>query len=356
MSKYLHVFSDAPYTHKFIRFIKEYFSEDEHVFIIMYSNEESKFLAFYQSQENCLVTQDKNIYFNFKHYFQEANKVLIHQLTQPTLMLSLLIFYRDAFQKMTWIIWGGDVYFYKYKSNSLKDNILERLRKVTIAKIPIIVSYIKGDYDKVVEVYQSKAQYIKAKYPSPIDFSLIRNLPLLEKKSDLITIMVGNSADSSNEHISAFKLLEQYKDENIKVVTVLSYGGNEAYVKKVLAKGQEIFADKFEAILDYMDFDAYLNLINNSDVCLFNHKRQQGLGNQVIFLALQKKLYISNTTTPFEYYKDMDIDVFATEDIVNMNFQDFIFLSKEAKEKNRVVILNDIDEQVVKKEWEEVFR
>lgn len=355
MYKVLHVFSDSPYTYKFIKFTKENFDECSHHFIIFSFNDTSKFLKFYYSQNNCSVTKSKNIYINYKNKFKDTDKIIIHQLNKPILMLSLSVFYNKAFEKMTWSIWGGDVYFYKYKTNSLKDSVLEVLRKIHISKIPIITAYIKGDYDQVIKTYKSNAKYIKSKYPSPINIDLIKAVPLKINNDTCVNILVGNSADKSNEHIETFKLIEKYKNENIKIFSVLSYGGTEEYKDKVVSVGKNLFNNKFIPIFNYMNFNDYLSFINNCDVCIFNHKRQQSLGNQMVFFALEKKVYISDTTTPFCYYKNLGIKIDSTESIVNMNFKNFINNEKDVKENNRKIILKDISEEVIKNEWKEVF-
>ncbi len=356
MSKYLHIFSDAPYTHKFIKFIKEYFDEKEHFFIILCNNDKSKFIDFYKSQENCIVTQSKNIYFNNKEKFKQAKKVLVHQLNKPVMMASLSVFYPSVFKKMVWVIWGGDVYFYKYKSDTLKDSMLELLRKYTIKKIPTIVSYIKGDYDKVVEVYNTKAKYLQAWYPSPIDIDMISKLPIEEKKSKTMQIVVGNSADPSNEHINTFKLLEKFSKKDIEIYTVLSYGGSKSYIESVLSEGNRMFGDKFKPIMEYMSFDDFLAFINESDICILNHKRQQGLGNQLVFFILKKKVYISETTTPFEYYKENGIDIYSTESIENMNFEEFCFQGDEMKNENRRLTIDEKSEKIIAILWQNVFQ
>ena len=355
MSRYLHIFSDAPYTYKFINFIKENFDYKNHFFIILCTNQEGRFIEFYKTQKNCRVTENKNIYFHYKDRFKVASQVLIHQLNKPLLMATLSMFYPSIFYKMVWIIWGGDVYFYKYKTNSLKDNLLELLRKYTIKKIPTIVSYIKGDYDKVVEIYKTDAKYIKAWYPSPIDVEMIALLPMKTKEDKITRVVVGNSADPSNDHLETFSLLEKFKDKNIEIYSVLSYGGSKAYIDKVISEGKRIFKNKFKPILEYMSFEDYLDFINNSDICILNHKRQQGLGNQLVFFILNKKVYISNTTTPFKYYKENGIDIYSVESISNMNYEDFVLQSESSKDANRILTLADNNVDKLKKDWMEVF-
>lgn len=356
MSKILHIFNDSPYTEKFIRFINKYFEPTEHQFIILCLNDKSKFLEFYKTQTNCSVTQSKSIYFKYSQDFKSAKQIIIHQLNKPQLMASLLIFYPQAYKKMVWSIWGGDVYFYKYKSNSLKDTLIEFLRKIIIAKIPVISSYIKGDYDEVVKIYNSSAKYIKAKYPSPIEEEKILKFANRNKQNaDCISILVGNSADSSNEHIAAFNLLQKFKDENIKVFSVLSYGGNTNYTDSVIQSGKKIFGDKFKPILDYMNFEDYLSFLGSIDICVFNHKRQQGLGNVYILLALQKKVFMDSSISSFRYYHELGIKIYDTKKIDKFSFEDFKHQEKQETINNQNLILNDISEKTIYKEWKNVF-
>lgn len=356
VNKILHIFNDSPYTEKFIRFINKYFEPTEHQFIILCLNNKSKFLEFYKTQANCDVTQSKSIYFKYSQDFKSAKQIIIHQLNKPQLMASLLLFYPQAFKKMVWSIWGGDVYFYKYKSTDLKDTLMEFLRKITISKIPVISYWVKGDYDVVCNIYKTSAIGIQAKYPSPIDLDKIEQLEYKNSNNkNEIIIIVGNSADPTNEHLEVFSMLEKYKNENIKIFSILSYGGTKNYIENVIQIGKNIFKEKFIPVVDYVNFEQYLNFLNESDICILNHKRQQGLGNQLVYLALNKKLYIDSTTTPFEYYKDLKIDIFDTRDISDLSFNDFTFQTKESKDNNRTIILESMNELTIAQEWQKVF-
>lgn len=354
MNKYLHVFSDSPYTRRFIEFIKIHFDNNEHKFIILIQNEKSPFLTFYKEQNNTLITRKKSFYFDYQKEFKNSEKIIIHQLNKPRLMLSLLLFYPNAFKKMVWSLWGGDVYFYQLQSQSIKHKLFELFRKIVISKIPTISYWVKGDYDVISTVYKSKAIAYQAKYPSPVNLEDIKNISIKEKNTNEITIIVGNSADPFNEHIAVFKMLEKFKNKNIKICSILSYG-NEKYKNKVIKSGKNIFQDKFLAITDYMSFDEYLSFLNNSDICILNHKIQQGLGNQLLFLALNKKLYINAYTTPFKHYKALDIDVFDTESILSLSFDDFVYQEEKSKTKNKVNILESMSEKVIAKEWQNIF-
>ena len=126
-------------------------------------------------------------------------------------------------------------------------------------------------------------------------------------------------------------------------------------LNNVIKEGKRILGDKFKPILKYMSFKDYLDFINASDICILNHKRQQGLGNQLVFFMLKKKVFISNTTTPFQYYKNNGIDIYSTESLNDMRFESFVFQSEEKKKKNRELLLNDNDIVLLKNDWNRVF-
>ena len=45
------------------------------------------------------------------------------------------------------------------------------------------------------------------------------------------------------------------------------------------------FWRKFKPLVDFMPFDEYLNLLAKVDIAIFNHKRQQAMGNTTILLG-----------------------------------------------------------------------
>ena len=61
---------------------------------------------------------------------------------------------------------------------------------------------------------------------------------------------------------------------------------------------------------------------------IFGHKRQQALGNSIILLGLGKKVYMRNDITPWQFFADISVKVYNSENI-NLNF-----LNDYVKEKN----------------------
>ena len=350
----LHVLSDSPYTYRFIDFVNKMFTPADHKFVVLISKN-SRFANYYGSIENCQIAHSRFDYFKAAAKFYKAEKIIFHQLNQPRLLLILSILYPLSLRKSTWSIWGGDAYFHLYKEDTLKDKLIERIFAHSIRRFPTIAAYIPGDYAVVKKRYGINAKYIQAKYPSPIDVDYLREIKKLKKNQPTKTILVGNSGDPSNAHIATFELLYKYKDNDIKVVSVLSYGGSKDYVGKVIENGAKIFGDKFTPITEYMALKDYLWFASDVDICVFNHKLSQGLGNLYLFFSLGGKVFISNQTSPYKYYKSIGVELFATEDIQYMSFEAFCRFSDESRKNNMALILKEIDYTQLRLEWESVF-
>src|SRR5690606_29664970 len=144
-------------------------------------------------------------------------------------------------KKCYWVIWGGDLYAYKLSSRNIKWYIKEFFRRPVIKHMGHIVCYTKGELLLARKWYATKAKYIKCFcYTSNL---FIPNKPI-EKNSSSINILVGNSADPTNNHIEVLEYLKQFKIQNINIYTPLTYG-NKIYAKSVINKGIEIFGDKY---------------------------------------------------------------------------------------------------------------
>ena len=49
-----------------------------------------------------------------------------------------------------------------------------------------------------------------------------------------------------------------------------------------------------------MPFERYIELLSDIDIAVFNHNRQQGLGNTTTLLGLGKKVYLRSDTTTWK--------------------------------------------------------
>ena len=219
-------------------------------------------------------------------------------------------------------MWGGDFYFPE-KQRWLKKQVIKRIRH--------FVTYLKGDYELVKKWYGAKGILHECfMYPS----NLYKEYDVKPKADGgIINIQVGNSADLTNNHIEVFEKLRKHKDRNIKIYVPLSYSDSDQdYVKDVIAKGKEIFGDKFIALTEFMSFEKYLDFLGAIDITIFAHKRQQAMGNAISLLGMGKKVYMRNDITPWTLFAEIGVKVF------DFNSIDLVPIKSEVMNENIKII------------------
>lgn len=127
----------------------------------------------------------------------------------------------------------------------------------------------------------------------------------------------------------------------------------EDYKDKVVNEGKRIFDDKFNPLLDFMDLQEYLEILNKIDIAIFNHKRQQAVGNITSLLGFGKKVYIRSDITTWEFCKVHELKVFdATE-----NFIDLLApLASNDSAKNIENVKKYFSKEKLVSDWEKIFR
>jgi hypothetical protein len=237
-------------------------------------------------------------------YFDRAEKVFLHSLIVRHI-IDFLFFNLRYTAKSHWIIWGGDLYDYLSKKDKLSRKFFMYKKKKVISRLGGIIQFNRGEYELARKWYGATGTFYDC-----IFYPLYKPMTLPEKTEKTVYIQVGNSATASNHHLEAFEQLKPYAAEDIKIYCPLSYGNNKIYRKKVIDRGEALFGDKFVPLVDFMPFDAYMDLLSKIDIAIFNHRRQQALGNIVALLGYGKKVYLRNDITTWQMLKDKGIRAF----------------------------------------------
>lgn len=245
--------------------------------------------------------------FTFLKSAREAEKIVLHGLwdLRPVVLLAL---YPSLLKKCYWIIWGGDLYHYKFRKHNIKNDTYEAIRAFVIKRIGHFVTYIKGDYELAQQWYGATGQYHEClMYMS----NIYKELVIPPKTGTATNILVGNSADPTNNHLDVFEKLLAYKNENLMIYCPLSYGGiGGGYAKQIAEKGAAMFGDRFVALTDFMPFAEYLKFLGQIDIAVFAHKRQQAMGNTITLLGLGKKVYMRSDVTPWALFTGLGLQTF----------------------------------------------
>lgn len=331
----LHIMILDKFIPPFIEFVDEYFGRKEHKYIFI-NDEEYKFGLEKKHNVEFLNSND-DIFITLLEYMNKANKIILHGLWRDRIDV-LLYFNRELLKKCYWIMWGGDFYFPETQS---------KIRHEIIKNMGYCIPVTYDDYLYIQSYYNSLAKYCKViNYPRSIkvdNFQIINTQNINQKR-----ILVGNSATSTNRHIEIFNKLVKFK--SIDIVVPLSYG-DIVYKREIIRKGNELFANQFYPIIDMMEYQDYLSLLNTVDIAIFNHNRQQGVGNIILLLSMGKTIYLSSDNNAYNMLKNLKI---IFKDISELN-NDLEEISLENKIKNQKIIIETYSEEKAVLQWGEIF-
>jgi hypothetical protein len=341
--KFHHLIPTSPYTVRFIALLAAHpdaFPPNEHCFWIEHPGGS----AFQVEARGGFERHDVGPW-GFRRALQRLgprDRVVIHQLSNPRLLLHLF-FSPTAVLRCAWSIWGGDVYYDRYRPRTWPHALRERLRRAVIPAIPVVSSMVPGDFDVVREVYGSRARYVQAFYPIPMDHAALVPAAEASAPKEGATVLVGNSGDPSNAHEWVFDALARFRDQGVRVIAPLAYG-NPAHVAAVIARGRELFGDRFTPLTEFLPAEQYSRLIRDVDAAIMNHGFQQALGNIIALLLLGRKVYVRGDTTPYPYFRDLGVRVEDTRLVAGQSLAEITAFSAEDGVRNSARVREHLSE------------
>ncbi|WPP47387.1 TDP-N-acetylfucosamine:lipid II N-acetylfucosaminyltransferase [Pseudomonas sp. AN-1] len=341
----LHVASLDKFIPPFIDFLAKNFDSSQHRFWL--NGDRNR----YPYQDNTSTYQVKpgflgeaTAYLRLAMELNRAEKVILHGLFDPKIII-ILSSMPWLLRNCYWIIWGGDLYVRNLEKKNWKWHLGELFRSFVIKRIGHLVTYIEGDVDLARKWYGATGKHHEClMYTS----NLYSDPNAISSHKKTINIQVGNSADPSNNHIEALKKLLPYKDSDIKIHVPLSYG-DQAYASTVIRQGSEWFGEKLKPLTDFMPLEEYLELLGDIDIAMFNHRRQQAMGNTITLLGLGKKVFLRSDVTPWKMFKKNKITVYDIEDF------DISPMDTEISKKNQEFIREHFSREKLALQLKEVF-
>lgn len=297
-------------------------------------------------------------FFSILRYIKKADRIYFHCL--EFIHCIFLPFIRKK-QKTYWLVWGIDVYnrvnyklfdeeTIKYYDRPHKKNKFKHiLEKHLIKKINYIGTIINGDYNLLAKEFGLLNNCIQFFYANPLHFESINEIP--QKPSSHI-ILLGNSGDPTNNHISVLNSIPKLDD--LKIYCPLSYGEKD-YIKKVISHGKELFNNSFIPLVDFMPPEEYLELLNSVDICIMNHFRQQALGNIFAVLALGKKVYLNTKSPVYDFLISKGFVIEQTDYLLENKVIDFSKYEESVIERNRILTYELNSEEQTKKYIENLY-
>jgi len=336
----LHIASIEKFIEPFIGFLENNFEDFErHVFFLFDDNVHFPV----SKRDNIRFAADRKtrvqVYSELIILMYRADKIILHGLWNIR-VVQMLALNQWLLKKCYWVIWGGDLYSYKLAKRDKIWKKYEIYRRFVIKRMGHLVTYIDGDVELARKWYGARGKSHEClMYLS----NVFNELEVPRKKSLTVNIQIGNSADPSNEHFEMLQILEKYRDEDIRIYAPLSYGPKD-HAYRVKEEGERIFGKKFVALMDFMPYQEYLRFLGEIDIAVFNHRRQQAMGNTINLLGLGKKVYMRSDVSQWYLFARLgvcvgDINAFSIDqgcdgDVLQKN-ADIIscFFSKEGMKK-----------------------
>lgn len=351
----IHIIPNDKFTEKFINLIETEYPDGSNYIYIYEINQ--KFVK--KQYSNVKYIKDFRREIDLSIANGDNDKIFIHGYFSWYLLLILSIrLKRKDFKKVVVIVWGGDLYDERLKlkeSIDFKLCIHEMIKKRFLKKVRMYMTFASSDFEILCKWYHTRGVQFDCLYPSNIDKTYLDNIKKETFPKKEISILIGNSASETNQHVDIINTLSQYKNENIQIICPLSYGDKE-YGRKIEEYGKKVFGEKFIAIKEYMSPEKYSDLLNSVEIAVFNHNRQQATGNIEILAYLGKKIYVRSDTTTWAHYVIRDhCNFFDTMEIKNMDFKEFICVSENEIKENIEYFTKIWDIKYVKSLWDKVM-
>lgn len=298
----LHVMIMEKFLAPFIDFVDKHFNINEHKFVFItspkyeYGLRESHTVEFLHTDTDFVLLSE---------YFDLSDKIILHGLWRDKVN-TLLCSNEEWMDKTYWVMWGGDFY-HPEKYNDAHIQVIKKARW--------LVTHVVGDVQFVRDNYGATGEHISClMYPSNIYHERYHVTDHVTVGHPSINVLVGNSASSTNNHIDIFMKLLSFRSQNISIYCPLSYG-DKNYAGFVASEGIRIFGDKFFPVFDFVSKEQYLDFLNKMDMAIFNHRRQQAMGNMIALLGMGKIVYMRKDVSTWSMFQQYGIKVFDFNDL-----------------------------------------
>ena len=335
----------------YIEFMRKCFSQYEHQFIVHLSG----FPLNLTSHENISFVKSYNclMFGAYRKLLKKSSKIIV---TGVFLYREFFPFLKKSVLKKTFLhFWGGDFYFARSKGGFtfLKKRIVGYLLKYCRGTI----SLIDGDVKELTALFPNNAEHYVAGMPfnpqNLIDYQRVLDH---SSKSDIVRIILGNSATPENHHVEILEILKKYNNESFEVYSPLSYG-DVAYREKVIEAGRTLLGEKFKPMLEFLGKEEYLSFLATCKVGIFNNDRQQAMGNITSLLRMGTKVYLRDNTSMWDRYVSNDLILYSISDLSNCTFQELVYMSDEDQKHNLSAATNFVDgnRRKLLENWEHIL-
>jgi len=190
-----------------------------------------------------------------------------------------------------------------FYENQIKAPRMYRLKARTFGRLSYFYNYNPYNYKVFRRAFRTPAEFVYFIYPRIFDVpdfdeDAAPPLPIDEQK---VNVIIGNSANYSNNHLEAFDKIRPH--ESVVVWVPLSYGDKD-YAEYLQRIGNKRFGDNFRPLTEYYPTNQYFAFLQRMDIGVFGNYRPLAMGNITTLLAQGKPMVMMENNPSFKDLED----------------------------------------------------
>lgn len=233
--------------------------------------------------------------------------------------------------KVAWMFWGGEIYGRKDLQGSFlaprtkrvlfwhtikrgikhrgKSNCTYEIPKEFYKRIDFCLTDIPEEFQFASGYLGNSMEHLLYNYYS-IEDTLGDAVNLSVEGNN---ILLDNSGTIEGNHFDAIPLIKRgVLDKESRVVVPLSYGDSWV-INRIIKEGEKSFKTAFTPVKGFLPRNEYNRLLSCCSIAIMNHYRPQALGNIITSLWLGARVYMSEKSLQYTYFKRIGIKLFSIE-------------------------------------------
>lgn len=229
-----------------------------------------------------------------------------------------------------WYRYVTDYMYYRRFMHSVEREYWRKVETVKRIDYLVISEHSDKEVDFIRSLYPGcHAQHAIGHFDQNVDLAAVQPLKPIPSEGKPIQILFGNSCDPNGNQLDAIHYIKHKLRTNYLVNCFLSYGDEEAR-KWIMEYAERQLGNRFHPILNYMNREAFVHYVQQMDVIMMFHNRQQAEGNIMTALVLGKPVFMKTKNPQYEMLHRMGIKaVYDVEQMHKIDLREAISNAQE---------------------------